>query len=448
MDLDKYPFIGDNILFRRYDEIEVIDIKKDVEFSIDDEAYELLMQFTGKNSLRQILEKYSENKRDEIIEVINFLTKENVIHFSDKEIRYKRGRISNRLKLPKKNPFNPPYLKYLMINITEKCNLNCKHCYITNKKHMDIPLEKLRSIIKKFYKYQGLKLILTGGEPFLYYDFIGLLEWLKNIPLQKVLLTNGTLIKNNEKILNLLKENFFEVFVSVDGLEASHNDLRNANCFNDVIEGIKILLDNNIKVSINTMVHKKNIKEFDELSKFLKSLGPIKSWAVDIPTFDENTPKDIQKEYGVSYDIGGTIIRDYWWGESYDSSGVIVGNNQSDSDNDEYSSTERDLSKHQQYACGPFLMAIDVIGKITKCGFFSEQSPGNIFKLGIRKAWQKIQNTLIWTLDELECYKLNCEFIEECRGGCRYRAFQHKKDIFAVDPYKCYAYGKLKERLN
>ncbi|MHA1275476.1 MAG: hypothetical protein ACTSQS_18925, partial [Promethearchaeota archaeon] len=141
MDLDKYPFIGDNILFRRYDEIEVIDIKKDVEFSIDDEAYELLMQFTGKNSLRQILEKYSENKRDEIIEVINFLTKEKVIHFSDKEIRYKRGRISNRLKLPKKNPFNPPYLKYFMINITEKCNLNCKHCYITDKKHMDIPLE-------------------------------------------------------------------------------------------------------------------------------------------------------------------------------------------------------------------------------------------------------------------------------------------------------------------
>ncbi|MHA1338259.1 MAG: radical SAM protein, partial [Promethearchaeota archaeon] len=288
MDLDKYPFIGDNILFRRYDEIEVIDIKKDVEFSIDDEAYELLMQFTGKNSLRQILEKYSENKRDEIIEVINFLTKEKVIHFSDKEIRYKRGRISNRLKLPKKNPFNPPYLKYLMINITEKCNLNCKHCYITDKKHMDIPLEKLKSIIKKFYKYQGSKLILTGGEPFLYYDLIGFLEWLKNIPLQKVLLTNGTLIKNNEKILNLLKENYFEVFVSVDGLEESHNDLRNANCFNDVIEGIKILLNNKIEVSINTMVHKKNIKEFDELSKFLKSLGPIKSWAVDIPTFDEN----------------------------------------------------------------------------------------------------------------------------------------------------------------
>ena len=70
--------------------------------------------------------------------------------------------------LPKENQIGSPYFKNLMLNITEKCNLTCKHCYITNKNPIDFPFDKLKEIIKGFHDLQGIKIILTGGEPYLY----------------------------------------------------------------------------------------------------------------------------------------------------------------------------------------------------------------------------------------------------------------------------------------
>ncbi|MGV9174286.1 MAG: SPASM domain-containing protein, partial [Promethearchaeia archaeon] len=49
-------------------------------------------------------------------------------------------------------------------------------------------------------------------------------------------------------------------------------------------------------------------------------------------------------------------------------------------------------------------------------------------------------------LDELECK--DCEYLESCRGGCRYRAFKHTGDIRGIDKYKCFQFGKIKNNNN
>ncbi|MBN1802666.1 MAG: radical SAM protein [Candidatus Lokiarchaeota archaeon] len=417
MYIDCHPYLSNHICFRKYDEINIYDLKSDESFIIDNEAFELLKLANGKNTKTYIINQYVKPKQADVIETLDFFIESNIIRCDHAQIEPQSPNKSLNDDLYKENPTVFPYLKNLMLNITEKCNLSCKHCYITSKNPIDFKLDKLKDIISVFFDLQGIKLVLTGGEPFLYSQLEELLEFLLDYPLQKEMLSNGMLISKNPKIVDLLKKNHFNVYVSVDGLERTHDDFRDANCFQSTLEGIKYLLKNEINTSINTMVHKQNLNEFPELFKLVKSLGTIKNWSVDVPTFDKNTPSDIVEKYQISPEEGGKILNEYGWGVIYE-------------------------SESNNYCCGPNLMAIDVSGVITKCGFFYEQNVGNIHDLGLKKGWELIQKKLNWPFTSLKCQEINCEFLEECRGGCRYRAFRNTGDVLGVDAFKCEQFGK------
>lgn len=422
MDLNSTLYIPRYITFRRYQEIHVYDLKNDESYIIDKEAFDLLKIIDGKKTCRQVLEEFPKQQREDILEALKQFNELEIVSSSNVKPEKDVIMPNEQFTLPDKNPFDPPFLKNLMINITEKCNLNCKHCYITDKNQFDMPIEKLKQLIEEFYNAQGIRLILTGGEPLLYERLSELLEFLKSVPIQKVILSNGVLIEHSKQMLELLKENHVEIYVSLDGLEASHDDFRNADCYTNTMRGIKLLLEKRISVSINTMVHSGNLGEFDKIHEVIKGLGKIKNWSVDIPTFDESTPKAVKEKYQISFKEGGQILKDYGWGVMYESGEGAV-----------------------DYACGPFLMAVDVTGKVTKCGFFSELSPGNVFELGLKKCWEKIQKTCNWNINELACKEADCEYLEECRGGCRYRACINSNDIKGIDKFKCYQFGHFKE---
>lgn len=419
MNHNYFPFICKHVSFRRYSDINIYDFKNDESYIIDDEAFALLKLLDGKKSLKRIIETFPKEKQEEISKIVDNFQELGLIDFSPNEINDNTYIMKLFDNVPKENPVDTPYLKNLMINLTEKCNLTCKHCYITNKNLVDFPLEKLKEVINEFYTLQGIKVILTGGEPYLYSNLEELLTFLLDLPIQKLMLTNGILIKKQPELLDLLKQNYFDMYVSIDGLESTHNDFRNANCFQDSMEGIKLLLDNGITTSINTMAHKQNFAEFDEMLQLINSLGTIKNWSIDIPTFDDSMSKDIREKYEISFEEGGNILKDYGWGVIYE-------------------------SEANNLACGPNLMAIDVLGIVTKCGFFDEENVGNVLDLGVKNSWKLIQENLNWTLESLRCNEINCEYIEQCRGGCRYRAFKHSNDLLGIDSFTCYKFGKLK----
>jgi len=422
MNLHHFAYIPNHIVLRRYKTVEIYDLKQEESYIIDEEAYSLLQLVDGTTTIESIANQYEKDKKEEALEALEQFNELDIVKVSEDSINDSSSLSKQHISIPDENPFKPPFLKNLMINITERCNLTCKHCYITDKNQKDMDLEKLLQLIREFFELQGIRLILTGGEPFLYDKINSLLQELVQIPLQKVLLTNGVLIGQQEsEIMELLKKNHFEVFVSLDGMKSSHNELRNSECFQDTIDGIKRLLDYDITVSINTMVHKKNVEEFEEMSQFLRSLGKIKNWAIDVPTFEEPISQSVREMYEISPEKGGEILRNYGWG-------VMV----------ESGLGEEGLD----LACGPNLMAIDVVGRVTKCGFFTEISPGNVFVIGLNESWKFIQKEANWDIHELKCAELECEYLEDCRGGCRFRAFKCSDNIKGVDSYKCVQYEK------
>ena len=56
-----------------------------------------------------------------------------------------------------------PSHRYLELQITNACNLRCKHCYIGDADHHELTPKQVVDILREFEEMQGLRVLLTGG---------------------------------------------------------------------------------------------------------------------------------------------------------------------------------------------------------------------------------------------------------------------------------------------
>jgi radical SAM protein with 4Fe4S-binding SPASM domain len=293
-----------------------------------------------------------------------------------------------------------PSLRYLELQITDACNLACKHCYIGEGNHHELSLQNISGLLREFEEMQGLRVLITGGEPLLHSKFNEINELLPEFQLRKVLFTNGVLLdKTNIKSLKV-----DEIQVSIDGLEPAHDTLRGNGTFKRALEAMEHALGSGFDVSVSTMVHRENLADFNSLERLFKGMG-IRDWTVDIPC---STGRFLEHpEFHIGPEEGGEYL-------GYGYGGGI------------HSST-------QGFGCGLHLMAVLADGKIAKCAFYGDQPVGSVDQ-GLQAAWNKVRPI---RLKDLRC---DCEYLEVCRGGCRYRAeLTEGKD--GKDLYRCMLYG-------
>lgn len=94
-------------------------------------------------------------KNDEKIVVEN-LIKKGVFYFSTrgKEVKY-------QVIKPYKISFP---LELAVIHFTNKCNLNCLHCYFKSiKTEEELKIEEIKSVIEKLVEMNVYKFLITGG---------------------------------------------------------------------------------------------------------------------------------------------------------------------------------------------------------------------------------------------------------------------------------------------
>ena len=292
-----------------------------------------------------------------------------------------------------------PSLRYLLVNVTWLCNLRCEHCYVNQRKEF-MSFETFKKTVDEFYAIGGLKLMISGGEPLLHPQIWEFLEYARKKPFRIVLLTNGLLI--GEKEAERLRGLVDEVQVSIDGIEG-HKRLRGVSV-EAAIEAVKRLVKAGVDVSVSTMVTKYNLAEFEELNGMLSDCGVIR-WAIDYPTTLEDVVPD--------FDSAAEMMSKYGFGElGHEGSGGL--------------------------ACGAHFASVSPSGNVSKCGFFENEAVGSVEE-GLKTCWERLKEKCIWTLDELQC---ECEFKQDCRGGCRYRALVYSGNLFGEDPVMCRIFGR------
>lgn len=119
-------------------------------------------------------------------------------------------------------------LKSVALRITDQCNLDCKMCgqAKSRNKHNDgsvIPLSQLLPIIDELEPYRP-QIYLWGGEPLLYKELHGFIEYVRSKSLNVFITTNGLLL--NRFIPTLVDHKVTEIAVSVDGSADLHDAIR------------------------------------------------------------------------------------------------------------------------------------------------------------------------------------------------------------------------------
>ena len=177
-----------------------------------------------------------------------------------------------------------PRLTYLFVELTDCCNLSCIHCGSTcgrsNGTYIDTDLliNALESVAADFDP-NSVMICLTGGEPMLHQNFYKIVRKIVELQFPWGLTTNGTLI--NSQTAELLKQlRLQSVTISLDGLESSHEMLRNVSgCFSKTVEAVSALRAAGIPVQITSVIHKGNFHELNDLYDLMCELQ-IHSWRV------------------------------------------------------------------------------------------------------------------------------------------------------------------------
>lgn len=165
--------------------------------------------------------------------------------------------------------------KKCLIQLTEKCNLHCKHCFVSaNNVGNEIEYDKIKNIIVPHMVFNNVtKVTLTGGEPFVYKKLVEVIHLLNNNNISTSICTNATLVTQN--FLNKVSDCDLHFNVSLDGFSvSSHGRFRgneDKKLYNRIIENIELLgekrLLNGILVTPNAY---SSVEEYVELCKFAK----------------------------------------------------------------------------------------------------------------------------------------------------------------------------------
>ena len=143
--------------------------------------------------------------------------------------------------------------------LTYNCNLKCKMCPFWKRASNDSSSEREKAILRQIYNSGACGIAFEGGEPLLRNDLMEILAFSRSLPLHTSLITNGTLLES--KIDEIAPHINGVVYVSIDGLEETHDTIRGVSgCFRKAVEGI-IASREKVSVTINTTIMAENIHE-------------------------------------------------------------------------------------------------------------------------------------------------------------------------------------------
>ena len=177
-----------------------------------------------------------------------------------------------------------PLLGHLDIELTERCNNACLHCYINlpardkDAVRRELSTEEWKDILRQAADLEALSVRFTGGEPLLRPDFADIYLYARRLGLQVILFTNGRLITPELADLFAKIPPRKKIEISVYGLhKESYEAVACApGAFAEFRRGIDLLLERQVPFVVKSVLLPPNRSEISELE----------SWAAGIPWMD------------------------------------------------------------------------------------------------------------------------------------------------------------------
>jgi len=164
-------------------------------------------------------------------------------------------------------------IDYLRLSVTNKCNLNCTYCKHSEGWGDILTLDEIKRIIRLFAASGIRKIRLTGGEPLVRDDILGIIQACKDTEGIRdiALTTNGILLP--EMAAELKAAGLSRVNISIDSLDPrKYKQIARADSLNDALAGVDAAVEAGLTpVKINTvLMHDVNDHEIDDFIALTK----------------------------------------------------------------------------------------------------------------------------------------------------------------------------------
>ena len=165
----------------------------------------------------------------------------------------------------------------LELEITARCNNNCRHCYINlpasdhGARAAELPLKELERIADEAVGLGSLWCLLSGAEPLLREDFFDIYMMLRKKGLLLSVFTNACLV-TPEHVSLFQRYPPRDIEVTVYGVsEATYEGItRKAGSYSAFRRGLDLLLRAGIPVHLKTMAMRSNLHELQEIAAFCR----------------------------------------------------------------------------------------------------------------------------------------------------------------------------------
>jgi len=170
-----------------------------------------------------------------------------------------------------------PRIKMAWLEITQKCNCKCLHCY-EGCEHFEIdnPLA-----LNDWYKIvddlstigcDGVQLL--GGEPTLYSNLVDLLKYCITKNFKQVTIYTNLMFLSDE-VFKIIKDNNVIVNTTFYGSNSEIHDkiTQIPGSFSRLVKNLKKLKDADVKTRISVLIMKENEGDYENIINMLKSLG-------------------------------------------------------------------------------------------------------------------------------------------------------------------------------
>lgn len=298
---------------------------------------------------------------------------------------------------------------FLSLFITNRCNLRCKYCFVSEEDaskeflHQQLSKEEIFRIVDEFHDMGTRMIYLLGGEPLAHEGIGEIIDYIiaKGIYLHVV--TNGTLI---ERKIDAIRR-VHVLCVSLDGIGDANDELRGPDTFERAVQGIRIATASGVRTRVHAVLTRLNMHEMRPLAELCRDLGVDLS--ISPPNFLGETDLDYMR-------ISSEEYKAFW--KTYlelQREGLPLGNSAKaiqkciDWPKDYHSYIRKDekFKDYKPVFCmnGHTYVAVGADGTMYNCINLGCTNGPNIYENGIRDAWDRL---LEWRPDCVSCASINC----------------------------------------
>ena len=171
-------------------------------------------------------------------------------------------------------------LEFVWIELTNRCNLKCIHCYANSGIDVDtkneLTIEEWSQVLYDVFSAGARYVQFIGGEPLLYKGFEFLIAKASEIGFEKIeIFTNGMLVK--DKLLKKLKSYSSDISFALSLY--SHNAYTHdtitmvKGSWSKTIRAIKQIRKHGFPVRVEMIVMRQNQNDVEQTMRLIQSLG-------------------------------------------------------------------------------------------------------------------------------------------------------------------------------